>query len=55
MCIRDSAWLAPAKPARAVITNMPVDLDYATLKAELPGHITPAFDGMTLTLSLIHI
>ena len=43
------SWIARAKPARAVITNMHVDLDYATLKAELPGHITPAFDGMTLT------
>lgn len=42
-------WIARAKPARAVITNMHIDLDYATLKAELPPHITPAFDGMTVT------
>lgn len=42
-------WIARAKPARAVITNMHVDLDYATLRAELPGNITPAFDGMTIT------
>ena len=42
-------WIARAKPARAVITNMHVDLDYATLRAELPGHIAPAFDGMTIT------
>ena len=42
-------WIARAKPARAVITNMHVDLDYATLLAELPAHITPAYDGMTLT------
>jgi phosphoribosyl 1,2-cyclic phosphate phosphodiesterase len=25
------------------------DLDYDTLVAELPAHITPAFDGMTVT------
>jgi phosphoribosyl 1,2-cyclic phosphate phosphodiesterase len=42
-------WIARAKPRRAVITNMHIDLDYATLCAELPPHITPAFDGMTLT------
>ena len=42
-------WIARAKPARAVITNMHIDLDYATLLAELPAHITPAYDGMTLT------
>ena len=42
-------WIARAKPARAVITNMHIDLDYETLLAELPAHITPAYDGMTLT------
>ncbi len=42
-------WIARAKPARAVITNMHIDLDYETLQAELPRHITPAFDGMTVT------
>lgn len=42
-------WIANAKPARAVITNMHIDLDYETLLAELPAHITPAYDGMTLT------
>jgi phosphoribosyl 1,2-cyclic phosphate phosphodiesterase len=42
-------WIARAKPARAVITNMHIDLDYETLRAELPPHITPAFDGMTVT------
>jgi phosphoribosyl 1,2-cyclic phosphate phosphodiesterase len=43
-------WIARAKPARAVITNMHIDLDYATLEAETPDHITPAFDGMVLEL-----
>jgi phosphoribosyl 1,2-cyclic phosphate phosphodiesterase len=42
-------WIARAKPARAVITNMHIDLDYETLRTELPPHITPAFDGMTIT------
>ena len=45
-------WIAKAKPARAVLTNLHVDLDHADLLAELPPHITPAHDGMTLTLEL---
>ena len=42
-------WIARAKPARAVITNMHIDLDHDTLLAELPPHIRPAYDGMTLS------
>ncbi len=47
------SWIARAKPALAVITNMHIDLDYQTLKAELPPHITPAFDGMTITYDAV--
>lgn len=43
------SWIARARPARAVITNMHIDLDYETLRNELPPHITPAYDGMTVT------
>lgn len=45
------AWIARAAPTRAVLTNMHIDLDYATLEAETPDHITPAFDGMVVTLA----
>jgi len=45
-------WIARAKPARAVLTNMHLDLDYATVEIETPPHVTPAFDGMTVTLAL---
>lgn len=41
-------WIARVRPARAVLTNMHLDLDYATLKAELPADVEPAYDGMTL-------
>ncbi len=41
-------WIARAAPRRAVLTNLHVDLDYAVLDAETPGHITPAHDGMTI-------
>ena len=43
-------WIARAAPTRAVLTNMHIDLDYATVEAETPAHITPAYDGMVLTL-----
>ena len=45
-------WIARAAPQQAVITNMHNDLDYATLQAETPAHITPAFDGMEITLPI---
>lgn len=43
-------WIARAKPAKAVLTNMHIDLDYATLEAETADHITPAYDGMVIEL-----
>ena len=43
-------WIERVKPKKAVLTNMHIDLDYATLDAETPDHITPAYDGLTLTL-----
>ena len=42
-------WIAAAKPARAVITNMHLDMDYATLVDELPAGVSPAYDGMVIT------
>lgn len=42
------AEIARFRPARAVLTNLHNDLDYATLRAELPPGIMPAYDGMTL-------
>jgi phosphoribosyl 1,2-cyclic phosphate phosphodiesterase len=39
------------KPKRAILTNLHVDLDYEALKATLPDHIEPAFDGMTIVVS----
>jgi phosphoribosyl 1,2-cyclic phosphate phosphodiesterase len=42
-------WILRAKPERAVLTNMHLDMDFSTLEAELPDHIRPAFDGMVMT------
>ena len=42
-------WIARAKPQRAVLTNMHLDMDYATLVAELPETIEPAYDGLSIS------
>lgn len=43
-------WIARAAPARAVLTNMHLDLDHATLCDELPPHVMPAHDGLVIEL-----
>ena len=40
------AWIERIKPKRAILTNMHTDLDYETLRARLPPHVEPAYDGM---------
>jgi phosphoribosyl 1,2-cyclic phosphate phosphodiesterase len=43
-------WIDRMKPKRAVLTNLHSDIDYATLGAKLPPHITLAYDGMKIAL-----
>jgi phosphoribosyl 1,2-cyclic phosphate phosphodiesterase len=43
-------WIARIAPARAVLTNLHSDLDYASLRAKLPAHIEPAYDGMQIKI-----
>jgi phosphoribosyl 1,2-cyclic phosphate phosphodiesterase len=45
------SWIERLKPRRAVLTNLHADLDYEALRAKLPVHVVPAFDGMALTLA----
>jgi phosphoribosyl 1,2-cyclic phosphate phosphodiesterase len=45
-------WIEKVAPKQGVLTNMHIDLDYDTVAAETPSHITPAFDGMQLTIPL---
>jgi phosphoribosyl 1,2-cyclic phosphate phosphodiesterase len=42
------AAIARIRPRRAILTNMHVDLDYETLRARLPAHVEPAYDGMRI-------
>lgn len=41
-------WIQRVKPRRAVLTNLHTDVDYQTLRRELPEHVVPAFDGMKI-------
>jgi phosphoribosyl 1,2-cyclic phosphate phosphodiesterase len=45
-------WIERLAPTRAVLTNMHIDLDYASVAAETPQHVTPAYDGMTISYEL---
>lgn len=46
---RTLEWIGRVQPKQAVLTNMHVDMDYDTLRRELPSWIEPAWDGMTLS------
>ena len=43
-------WIDRVKPKRAILTNLHTDMDYAALKAELPPHVEPAYDGMSFVV-----
>jgi phosphoribosyl 1,2-cyclic phosphate phosphodiesterase len=40
--------IAKVRPKRAILTNLHTDLDYETLRRELPPHIEPAYDGLQI-------
>lgn len=46
------AWIEELAPRRAILTNMHIDLDFATVNAETPDHVTPAHDGMILSFDI---
>ena len=37
-------------PKKAILTNLHSDLDYQYLKSILPKNVTPAHDGLTVSL-----
>jgi phosphoribosyl 1,2-cyclic phosphate phosphodiesterase len=43
---RTLEWIEAVRPARAILTNLHIDFDYATLAAELPPGVEPAHDGL---------
>lgn len=44
-------WVERLEPARAVLTNLHCDIDYATLSAELPRNVSAAYDMMRVSSS----
>jgi phosphoribosyl 1,2-cyclic phosphate phosphodiesterase len=50
-CLEETlAWIERLRPKRAILTNMHLDLDYDTLRRQLPAHVEPAFDGMNFQI-----
>ena len=45
-------WIERLKPKRAILTNLHIDLDYATLAATLPEGIEPAYDGLKVEIDV---
>ena len=44
------AWIERLKPRRAILTNLHADLDYETLRKQLPPNVVPAYDGITVEM-----
>jgi phosphoribosyl 1,2-cyclic phosphate phosphodiesterase len=45
-------WIARARPKRAILTNLHIDLDYDELTGRLPPGVEAAYDGLAITLSI---
>lgn len=46
------AWIERSGVPKAIVTNMHIDLDYETVRAETPDHVEPAFDGMRIEFEI---
>jgi phosphoribosyl 1,2-cyclic phosphate phosphodiesterase len=40
-------WVERLKPRHTILTNMHADLDYDTLRRDLPAHVEPGYDGIS--------
>jgi phosphoribosyl 1,2-cyclic phosphate phosphodiesterase len=43
-------WIDRMQPKEAILTNMHIDLDYAVIKEQIPKNVTPAFDGLSISV-----
>ena len=49
LCVEEALELIRLmRPRRAVLTNLSSEVDFETLRAELPRNVEPAYDGMIL-------
>lgn len=46
------SWIERIRPQKAYLTNLHVDMDYETLCQELPAHVRPAHDGLSVPITL---
>jgi phosphoribosyl 1,2-cyclic phosphate phosphodiesterase len=44
-------WIERLAPKRALLTHMTAELDYDTLRRDLPPHVEPAYDGLKITFA----
>lgn len=44
-------WIERVRPRRAVLTHMGTELDYALLRAQLPPHVEPGYDGLVIEVA----
>jgi phosphoribosyl 1,2-cyclic phosphate phosphodiesterase len=44
------AWIERLGVKRAILTHMTVELDYETLRRQLPPHVEPGYDGMVVDI-----
>jgi phosphoribosyl 1,2-cyclic phosphate phosphodiesterase len=52
-CLADALeWIDRIRPKRAILTNLHSDMDYEALRRQLPSHVEPAYDGMSITTEL---
>ena len=50
-CVADAlAWISKLNPRRAILTNLSSEVDFETLRRELPPGVEPAFDGMVVAI-----
>jgi phosphoribosyl 1,2-cyclic phosphate phosphodiesterase len=42
------AFIAEMQPRRAILTNLHTDIDFETIRRELPDGVEPGFDGMRI-------
>ncbi|MEX1147174.1 MAG: MBL fold metallo-hydrolase [Sphingomonadales bacterium] len=43
-------WIDRVRPERAILTHMTWDMDYNELKARLPAHVEPGYDGLVVDI-----
>ena len=49
---RTLGWIERLRPARAILTNLHIDLDYTELSGRLPAGVEPGFDGMRIEFNI---